>query len=144
MEINKEKLNINLKAIAKYCFRVFVFLVLNSKYLITKINDFYVNTTMEFTKFLDFEDCILFLILFWLFYVALTIKLCGIFQKIIKLYLPLTVLIVLFVNILFCYICPIVKDEISINIITNIFFYVLPLYFFIYVFFVEKFITKKR
>ena len=102
MEINKEKLNINLKAIAKYCFRVFVFLVLNGNFISFYIIDKTYNLLIKFFYFSsgnnpDFGDgiCILFLLSYLFNY--LTAKLCGIFTEIknFKFYHALFIMVVL-------------------------------------------------
>ena len=138
MEINKEKIKINYKAIFDYCFRVFVFLVLNNKFFMYGIMNFFSYTTTNIFKFLNFELSIIFLILFWLSYIILTIKLCGIFNKIRNLYLPFALFAIILISILFSYVSPIIEHNHFINIFTDIFFYVLPTCFLVYKVFIIK------
>lgn len=143
MEISTNKIKTYSKAIFDYCIRVFVFLVLNNNFFTTKIMNLFSYSTKNIAKYINFELSMFLLILFWLFYVALTIKLLGIFNKVKKLYLPISFLLIMLINILFSYICPIIKHDCFTDIFKDIFFYLLPTYFFLHKFFMIK-INKQK
>jgi len=150
MEIGKNKLNKNTKAILYYCFCVLLFLIFNKIHivvyitlLISNILDYCMNNIVSMD--LAFVFCIM--IIVWHIYIYITAIFCGIFKKIKNLEFKTTVLVIIIVNFIFYYfsyvrlyhnewyahISP--KDAIS-----DYYFWIIPVYFLIYKFW--GYITK--
>ncbi len=94
-------------------------------------------TSAEVSKYLDFPDGMLLILVFSFVYFCLTIKISGIFLTIMKLYLPLTLPIILIINTLCCFV--LFKTEyLSTDILSEGYFCVLPFCFFCYALFYVK------
>ncbi len=152
MEIGKNKLNKNTKAIIYYCLCVILFFILNACKIVNYVDIFILNI-FDFVK--NFSQCFeidpgfgFFLIFIaWLIYVYLTAKICGIFKKLDNLKIYISIPIIMFINIGFYYFVigrTFGKYYIHLSpteVIGTDFFWILPVYFLIYKFF--GFLAKK-
>lgn len=151
MEIGKNKLNKNAKAILIYCLCVLLFLIFNKIHIavyitlfISNILDYCMNNIVSADMALGF--CIM--IIVWHIYIYITAIFCGIFKKIKNLKFKTSVLVIIIVNFIFYYFSSVrlyhnewyahinPKDAFS-----DYYFWILPVYFLIYKFW--GYITKK-
>ena len=150
MEIDKNKLNKDTKAILSYCLCVLLFLMLNKIHVavyvslfISNILDFATNNRVSDDLALGF--CIM--VIIWHIYVYITTIFCGIFKKLKNLGFKTTVLIIIVINFIFYYFSSVrlYHNEWYAHIspndaISDYYFWIIPVYFLIYKFW--GYITK--
>ena len=150
MEIGKNNLNKNTKAILYYCFCVLLFLILNKIHIdayiaifISNIIDLLMNNIVSTDMALGF--CIMIIVLHT--YIYITAIFCGIFKKINNLKLYEKISIILLVNIGLYYFCigRIYGQQLYAHVslleaVKDYSFWILPIYFLIYKFW--GYITK--
>ena len=153
MEIDKNKLSNNAKAMLFYCLCVLLFFIMNegkiySYVLILTLN--IINSIKNLNEATEADILLFFSLTFivsWHIYIYITVKICGLFKRLDNLKIYITIPIIMLINIGFYYFDigrAFGKHNINlspIEIVRTYFFWILPIYFLIYKFF--GFLTKK-
>lgn len=145
MEINKNKLKKNVKAILNYCLCVMLFLLLNNFYfllLVFAVINNYVSHHFcpdIYSSNIFNIYCKIILGIISYAYIFFTATLCGIFKKLDKINFFIALVIILFINVLFYY-----NEDSDINItvlLDILYFWKLTICFLLYKFF--DYLTRK-
>ena len=153
MEIDKNKLNKNTKAVLIYCFCVLLFLILNSITVSGHITDFIVgilelDNDIKIAIQADMALFFTLVVIICHIYMYMTAKICGIFKKLDNLKIYITIPIIMLINIGLYYFCigRIYGQQSYAHVslseaVKDYSFWILPICFFIYKFL--GFIAKK-
>ncbi len=118
-----------LKEINEYILRIIIFLLLHRKCTISLLL-----TILNLNKIVNSEELIVIIVLAWLIYLYLSIKVCGLFKKLNKLNFLNALLVIFLVNLVFNYSLSLTIQftPFKVSYVSGTFLYLIVYYFIFY------------